>query len=266
MSNIKNAKDVCEICSSNKVGKWRSKKIDGTIYVIKRCQSCGFAFVDPKPSHFFLTHYYSSLSACEIELSYDEILSQLLSDENDDPNSTIDARRIINNINKMIIVAGRNKTFLDVGCGVGFYSNEARENGYLVKSIELSAHDSKIASLYLGETVEKVSFEKFESNLFFSVVLMSHILEHSSDVNGWIEKASSFMEDGSILVISVPNFSSIMRRILNEKDHFICPPEHLNYFSLYNLRVLLNNHGFDVNKYEYISEFQRNILYQNLVG
>ena len=82
---------------------------------------------------------------------------------------------------------------------------------------------------------------------------MSQILEHALDVNLWVEKSFALLDDDGILAVALPNFDSIFRMVMQEKEPFICPPAHLNFFSPRNLGRLLKKHGFEVLKTQWIS-------------
>lgn len=74
------------------------------------------------------------------------------------------------------------------------------------------------------------TFEEFKSERSYGVILMSQILEHASDPVAWMKKTHNLLELGGILAIAVPHFDSFTRRLMQEKEFYIIPPEHLNYF------------------------------------
>jgi hypothetical protein len=59
--------------------------------------------------------------------------------------------------------------------------------------------------------------------------------------------------DGGVLIVALPNFQSIFRKILQENDPYICPPNHLNFFDCHNLTDLLKKHHFTVEIKQHIS-------------
>lgn len=56
-----------------------------------------------------------------------------------------------------------------------------------------------------------------------------------------------------IVAIALPNYGSIFRMIMQEKEPYICPPAHLNFFSPHSLSTLLENHGFRVEATQWVS-------------
>lgn len=224
------------------------------------CTSCGFAFVNPRPSISFLMQFYSSSGHGENHgFSKDSAITidSLLMKEKVTPNSTIDARRMISTIDNLTVRKNQIR-FLDVGCGFGFFSREALLNGYAVTALELAEIEGSVAQELLGMNPIRSSFEDFSlSEHEFNVVLMSQILEHAHDVNLWISKARNLLADDGILAIALPNFGSIFRLILQENEPYICPPAHLNFFNPFSLSRLLEKHGFKVEEIQWVSRIPK---------
>jgi 2-polyprenyl-3-methyl-5-hydroxy-6-metoxy-1,4-benzoquinol methylase len=195
-------------------------------------------------------------------------LESVLSGEAIDPNSTIDAKRMIATIRHLM--AGRYKLsrrLLDVGSGYGFFSREAVSNHFEVVAIDLGENERQIAGLVSGIEPMPTAFEDLELDLFsISVVLMSQVLEHAWDVKAWVSKAWQLQEDDGILVIALPNFGSLQRIILQEKEPYICPPEHLKFFTPGALTKLLEQNGFVVETIQHVSRVPRNTIRKRVPG
>jgi SAM-dependent methyltransferase len=184
-------------------------------------------------------------------------LRSVLEDEGEYPNATVDAKRIIGTIRRLRR-PGRGARLLDVGCGYGFFSREAMDAGFDVVAIELAENERGIASEMTGLAPAACSFEEFEcAPESLSAILMSQILEHALDVNAWVAKAHRLLADGGVLAIAVPNFGSAFRMIMQEREPFICPPSHLNFFTSTSLCRLLRKHGFKVEATQWVSRLPR---------
>jgi 2-polyprenyl-3-methyl-5-hydroxy-6-metoxy-1,4-benzoquinol methylase len=191
-------------------------------------------------------------------------LETVLAQEKSDPNSTIDAKRLIKTI-KALEKSELSRRFLDVGCGYGFFSKEAMDVGYDVISLELAQNERNIAQSMTEVTPVATSFENFTSESgSFGVVFMSQILEHALDVNLWIKKAHDLLVTGGVLAIALPNFGSIFRIIMQEKDPFLCPPAHLNFFNPQSLSRLLEKHGFKVEAIQWVSRIPKRTFEKRL--
>jgi hypothetical protein len=93
---------------------------------------------------------------------------------------------------------------------------------------------------------------------------MSQILEHALDVNEWIAKAGDLLMDKGILIVGLPNFGSIFRKIMQENEPFITPPTHLNFFNKKSLSTLLEKHGFVVEKVQCVSRVSKKAIMRRI--
>jgi 2-polyprenyl-3-methyl-5-hydroxy-6-metoxy-1,4-benzoquinol methylase len=249
--------ETCPICSSS-IKTWRIKKAGNEKYKLDLCGSCGYSFVNPRPSLSYLIDFYSSFGHGH-DANGREVpsLKSVLTEEQSEPNSTIDARRLVKTI-KSLTKNGSSNRFLDIGCGCGFFSKAALGVGFEVIALELPGNEIGIAKEMTGLNPASCSFEEFEcASESLQVVLMSQILEHALDVNLWINKAHDFLVHDGIIAIALPNYGSIFRLIMQENDPYICPPAHLNFFNLNSLSRLLENHGFRVEVAQWVSRIPK---------
>ncbi len=256
----------CPICYSG-IKLWRKKMgDDGQDYTIDVCTQCEYGFVNPRPTMDFLMNYYAKLGTSNnVSESNSISLAMILKNEQEYPNSTIDAKRMIDTINKIMDSHGK-KSLLDIGCGYGFFTQAALKTGFTVTALELSDHGKKITKELTGIEPVSSSFETFSCASSFDVIMMSQILEHALDIHLWIEKAYQYLTAGGVLAIALPNFSSAFRKIMQEREPFICPPEHLNFFSLKNLTQLLQQYGFVVEKMNWQSRLPMQTVQKYLPG
>jgi len=191
-------------------------------------------------------------------------LKTVLAKEQNDPNSTVDAKRLIKTI-KSLVKNHKSNRFLDVGCGYGFFSKEALNAGFDVVALELAKNERAIAKEITGLNPAATSFEEFEcAPESLGVVFMSQILEHALDVNLWIKKSRDFLVNDGIIAIALPNYGSIFRMIMQENEPYICPPAHLNFFNPQSLSRLLENHGFKIEAVQWISRIPKRTFEKRL--
>ena len=248
----------CPVCEGP-ARPWRIKSSSLGEFPIETCAECGFGFVNPRPSSEYLMNFYAVSGHARGDPSElpTATLEDILAAEQEFPNSTLDASRIVRNT--AYILADKIKTYrlLDVGCGFGFFSREARGAGFEVTAIELASHERGVATQLAGVVPQAVSFEGFKAEPnSFSAILMSQILEHAQDVNVWVAKANSLLVPHGVLAIALPNFDSIFRRLMQERDPFVTPPAHLNFFSPASLKTLLERHGFRIQRTQWTSRFR----------
>ena len=257
--------DNCPICNAD-INRWITKKIDSVLYTIDLCKSCGFAFVNPRPNLDFLMEFYS-LEGQGKNKNEVSTLASIVDQEKNYPNSTIDAKRMIDMVCKLLNQSESTVEYklLDVGCGYGFFSHEALKNGFEVTALELAAIERKIATQMTGLIPVAKSFEDFQyDGQLYDVVLMSQILEHAFDINLWMTKAYNILKPNGLISIALPNYMSIFRKIMQSNDPFICPPAHLNFFSRKSLSLLLSNHKFKICSVQYVSRIPKNSIQKRL--
>ncbi len=262
---------TCPVCSSA-YKPWRSKQVGEQQYRMDVCQSCGYCFVNPRPSLAFLIDYYSTFGHGDAEIAQEKpTLESLQKRERNVPNSTLDAKCLVRTIqslaNRSSAARRISKRFLDVGCGYGFFSHEAQRAGFEVQALELAAIERQIAHQMTGLDPTASSFEEYVCDpASLEVVLMSQVLEHVLDVNLWIDKAYRLLEPGGILALALPNYGSLIRKLLQERDPFVCPPTHLNFFNPRSLSRLLRKHGFEVEKVEWVSRLPKSSFEKRCPG
>lgn len=256
--------EICPVCSCS-IKTWRAKNVGNHNYRLDLCSSCGYAFVNPRPSLDFLMDYYCSFGDGHDGSGKETAnLQSVLAQEQSYPNATVDAKRLIRTI-KSLIKNGHNNKLLDVGCGYGFFSKEALSKGFDVIALELAENESGIAKEMTGLTSVSCSFEEFEcARKSLRVLLMSQILEHAFDVNLWIMKAHDLLVNDGIIAIALPNFGSIFRIIMQENEPYICPPAHLNFFNSNSLSRLLEKYGFRVEVIQWISRMPKKAFEKRL--
>lgn len=244
----------CVICDAP-LARWRVKDTPVGHFAIDRCVACGFAFVNPRPGLDFLMQFYAASGHRRDAPDAGASLASVLQSEAAFPNSTVDARRMVQSIQSLCPRQSTQPScFLDVGCGYGFYAREAAAAGFQVSAIELASAERSIARSIAGIDAVDIPFEKFEARpASFSVILMSQILEHALDVQAWLVKAHRLLHDDGLIVIALPNFGSLIRRVLQHNDPFVTPPAHLNYFDPHNLQRLLSHCGFTVRRVQHVT-------------
>jgi 2-polyprenyl-3-methyl-5-hydroxy-6-metoxy-1,4-benzoquinol methylase len=77
---------------------------------------------------------------------------------------------------------------------------------------------------------------------------MWHSLEHFSDPKKIIRKVRKLLKDDGMLMIGIPNFSSLDRKLFKESWNGLEIPLHAWHFTPTAIQYLLKESGFEVNK------------------
>lgn len=154
-------------------------------------------------------------------------------------------------------------SFLDIGCGEGFYLKHFSDLGWSVTGLDYSMSGVTKNFPYLANcvcpgdvltSVKKLILEEKK----FQLITLNHVLEHVTNPDGIIQDIKSLLTDNGVLRVSVPNDYSFLQKHLLEnqyvnKEYWICLPDHLNYFNSDSARDFMIKSGFKVQ--ELLAEF-----------
>ncbi len=215
----------CYFCGSNNY----RLVIHKSKYAIVRCNNCDFVFTAPIPSEQELAAYYRKFDYKDIP-SAERIIRS-------------DAIRSLGKISKHVSTRGY---LLDVGCGRGYFLDEARKLGWRTYGVDVSELVTDYARSKLHLTVFHSDIFSFKSKQTFDLVTLNQVVEHFVNPERLLNKCSEFLTTGGLLYIATPNVESIGAKVLKDSfDHYL-PPEHVSYFSQHTLIKLLKKLGFDI--------------------
>lgn len=134
---------------------------------------------------------------------------------------------------------------IEVGAGGGFFLKAAERAGWTVAGIEISSEGVEFATTRLGldvrhESAEELSFPAAS----FDVAVMFDVIEHLLDPVAALERVTTVLRPGGLLVVSTPNLEAVTRLALGSEWAVLSPAEHLYNFSAGTLGRLLRRAGF----------------------
>lgn len=133
---------------------------------------------------------------------------------------------------------------LDVGCGIGYFLEEAIAKGWDAYGTEYSDRAVEICS---GKGIKmrqgKLDDAWFEKDSF-DVVTSFEVIEHINDPVEEVKKIHRMLRSGGLFYLTTPNFNAIERYILKSEYNIIVYPEHLSYYTPHTLDYLLSRNGF----------------------
>ncbi len=210
----------CLICHSADL-KYLSKYSQN--YLVK-CNNCGFIFASKIPTTEELTQYYNNynrqayISPITI-MRYNELLD------------IFERYRKTSNI-------------LDIGCGVGYFLEEAKKRNWNVYGTEYSDQAVNICTekrLNVKKgTTSSINFDKD----FFDIITSFEVIEHINNPLEEIQSIYNILRVDGIFYLTTPNINSITRLLLKDKWNVINYPEHLCYYSTKTLHYLLKKNNF----------------------
>ncbi len=140
----------------------------------------------------------------------------------------------------------------DIGCGYGQALLYLREKGMLVSGLEPTAEGCEYCRCS-NLAVHQAGIEDYAcvGAARFNVVTLINVLEHLRQPAETLSSIrQSLLEPGGLLVIDVPNdFNDFQVAADAEYDlgqWWVCPPNHINYFSCDSLCRLVEETGYRV--------------------
>ena len=134
---------------------------------------------------------------------------------------------------------------LDVGCGAGTFLEAAARGGWEVTGVEVSRTAAEHLSakgfdVFCGE-LEKANYPDDH----FDVVILSEVLEHVPDPRSLLKASARVLRTGGLLWGTTPHGRGISARLLGIEWSTVCPPEHLQLFSVRGIKALSQGLGLD---------------------
>lgn len=145
---------------------------------------------------------------------------------------------------------------LEIGCGEGWFLKAAVAAGYEARGLEFSDFGltrfnpelaSRVAFGDAFEALDRLIADRAE----VEVCVMEHVLEHVADPQALLARLPAILAPGAVVAITVPNdFSPVQLRAKAlghiDREFWVAPPQHLNYFNSDSLPRLLDRMGFEV--------------------
>ena len=211
------------------------------------CTSCSFVYLDPRPTRETLALLYR-----------DEYFLHDGADCGAHSATDYEAAAIRGSEKFPEIIGWIKKfkpegDFFEVGCGMGYFLDYVRQQGYRVSGIEYAELGTRICREKFGLDVQRAAFEDYalqESR--YDVVFMGDVLEHLLDPQAMLEKTNRMLRPAGIVAVEVPSmFNSIVGRlavtgyrILRTRKKMPMPPYHVNEFTPRTLKRIMDEAGF----------------------
>jgi 2-polyprenyl-3-methyl-5-hydroxy-6-metoxy-1,4-benzoquinol methylase len=144
---------------------------------------------------------------------------------------------------------------LDLGTGEGHTLKHFSDRNYEVTGLDFSNygvkkhHPDLLSKVITGDVYESLD-NLHSQGRKFSLVILDNILEHVLEPANLINKIKNVLYDtNSALLVRVPNDFTFIQSFLKEnkivdKEYWVAPPDHLNYFNSTNFEAFFKNLGF----------------------
>jgi SAM-dependent methyltransferase len=224
--------EACFLCGSENKEVYAEKND----FHYFRCNNCGLITIDRIPEN--LSDYYSPGY-----FTGDLKLDGYLDYETEKKMALGTFEKYLDLIGKNIGNAGR---LFEVGCATGCFLELAGARGWTAQGIDISGY-AVAEARKKGLKAECSNLENFSGNAGGAdAVVMFDVVEHLTNPNLGLQKIYSMLNAGGVVAFATPDAGSLWARVWNNKWHALVPPQHINIFSLKNIKKLLAQNGFTV--------------------
>lgn len=243
-------KVVCGICGSDAETRRFLKDIvrGEVLYDVYMCAHCHVGMTVPFPSHEVLSRLYSSGSYRADDGTRFNVFAESFVHY-----FTSGKKRKITQYHN-----GKG-AILDVGCGRGLFLDIMKKDGWSVTGVEFNEETASYAAAVYGIDVLAARAMAGLPDEAFDVVTLYHVLEHTYDPVAVLHECTRLLKKQGLLVIAVPNMSSLQASLGKSEWFHLDIPYHLYHFTLRGLRTLLVDNSLKVIAIQQV-DFEQNIF------
>jgi 2-polyprenyl-3-methyl-5-hydroxy-6-metoxy-1,4-benzoquinol methylase len=228
-------KNICSFCNNPLKIKFAENIIKfDKLYDVYICETCMIGFSIPMPSEQDLAGFYlPGAYRLDTGKRFSPIFEYL-----------IYFFRLLRKreIQKYV----KNGSILDIGCGRGLFLNLMKKHGWEVAGVEFDEETAlQVSKAYGIKVIPSQSISKLPDNSF-DVITLFHVLEHTINPQMTINESKRLLKEGGLLVVEVPNLSSLQASIGKKAWFHLDVPHHFYHFSDAGIKALLRKNSFRI--------------------
>ena len=203
-------------------------------YRVVRCAGCQFWFLSPRLTSeatdelYRSSDYFSGGTA-----GYSDYAGQ-------EKSLRITFRRLLRDLAGLRATGGR---LLEVGSGLGYFLDEARDHFTQRCGIELSPKAAANAA-ELADAPVYQNLEDLGSESQFDCIVALHVIEHIHHPVAFLRRLTRHLTPSGTLVLAAPHMGSLWRHIMGRHWPSFKYPEHVSFFDASTLKRLFEEVGF----------------------
>lgn len=210
-------------------------------YRLVQCQNCNLIYQNPQLTRDELSQHYP-----DDYLAYQTDTTKLTRVEK--VSASHNHERKYQHIKKHHPRPGH---ILDVGCASGDFLYAMKQHNWQTTGVELSTSAAQHAQEKLGLTVKiGTLLEASLPDNHFDVIVFWHVLEHVLDPKATLAEAARIIKPNGLLVLGLPNPTSIEARLFKSAWRGWDQPRHLHLFTPAVIEQYVQDIGFNQTKLE----------------
>ncbi len=231
---------VCPTCGNNNwkdAGQAKDYSVTGEWFELKECTHCHLKITYPQPPADKIGRYYASSDY----ISHSDTRSGLTNQLYHRARAFMMRKKynwVVQAIDK------KSGKLLDIGAGTGHFAKYMQGQGWEVTALEPDVTARQVGLDKLGLSIEPLEALYNLEIKSFDVITLWHVLEHVSDIPGYMKQFRSLLKPGGVLMIAVPNHTSPDAKQYGVQWAAYDVPRHLWHFSPDSMKKLLTKFGF----------------------
>lgn len=209
--------------------------LEKTVFILQ-CTRCGLARTFPIP-----------LSGAGLEDYYEGRHDHIERSENEAIWQSFFIRTL--NIIKKYKTSG---SLMDVGCNLGFFVKEAREQGFKAEGVDMSTEAiafGKEKYNFPDDVLQHGTLETIaRSDNSYDIITYLHCFEHLEYPNEEMKEAHRVLKNDGILLIEVPRYYSAWRVVLGRRWYGFSPFQHIWQCGKRGVCNVLESNSFEIVK------------------
>ncbi len=150
-------------------------------------------------------------------------------------------RRFLNELKKRNMTWGR---LLDVGCGYGFFLDEAKSFSSYIAGTELSTNAGDHAKRLTGAEIFTGDINLLPQNFNnFDIIFLINVIEHVYTPVEFLMSLKQRLVKGGKIIIATPDIGSFWYKLMKKNWPSFKIPEHVVFYTEKTLFTLLNKVG-----------------------
>lgn len=206
-------------------------------FQVVQCNNCNLSYLNPRLKESVMDKIYEGeryFSGGDMT-GYSDYTSQAKS-------LRITFRKFLTELRRLGLASGK---LLEVGCGYGYFLDEARDFFPYLFGSELSSEAANLARKLEAGTIwtGDVSSLPLEWNSF-DIIVAINVIEHVYAPLHFLISLRQKLRSGGRIVLATPDFGSLWPKILGSKWPSFKIPEHVVFYNKKTLGLLLEKAGF----------------------
>jgi 2-polyprenyl-3-methyl-5-hydroxy-6-metoxy-1,4-benzoquinol methylase len=247
---------VCPACQS----KQYIPKFNKNGFNFVECANCKTVYINPRPTLNMLEKYYSEGKS--IQYWNDEIYPK----SEEIRRSKIFKPRAMKIIKLCLKYGVPTSSLADIGSGYGTFCEEVMHKN-IFKEIIAIEPSHKLAQTcrkkgikIIENIIEHVNLKNI--NIITCFELLEHIFQPNLLINSCYKKLST----NGLLILTMPNSKGFDLAELGKYSDNYAGPNHLNYFNINSIQLLLKKNGFEILEIYTPGELDAEIVHKKIIS